>query len=204
MLHSIARNAANAMPCNVYRTLGALTLMLAAGCTLFNDNLRPVEPGELWRSAQMSPGRLEYAIQKHGIKTVISLRGVNEDEAWYRDEVAKCAELGVTHYDLPWTMRRIPEPESLQQLLEWYESAEKPILVHCQAGIHRAGVASASYKLYTGADVETARKQFGLYFGGAPIGNLLDLYEGSGKPFAEWVRTDYPAIYEARMAKDEP
>jgi len=181
--------------------MGAFALLLAAGCTLFNDNLRPVESGELWRSGQMSPGRLEYAIAKHGIKTVISLRGVNEDEAWYRDEVAKCAELGVTHHDLPWTMRRIPEPESLQQLLDWYASAEKPILVHCQAGIHRAGVASASYRLYRGADVETARKQFGLYFGAAPIGEVVDLYEGNEKPFADWVREDYPALYRMRAAQ---
>jgi hypothetical protein len=98
-------------------------------------------------------------------------------------------------------MRRIPEPESLLQLLEWYETAEKPILVHCQAGIHRAGVASASYKLYHGADVDTARDQFGFYFGGAPIGNLLDLYEGSAKPFSDWVREDYPAIYETRRTE---
>jgi protein tyrosine phosphatase (PTP) superfamily phosphohydrolase (DUF442 family) len=184
------------MPRNRYGVL-LLMLLLTAGCTLFNDNLRPVERGEFWRSAQMSPDRLEYTIRKHGIKTVISLRGANVDESWYRDEVGKCAELGVVHYDLPWTMRRIPEPESLQQLVAWFETAEKPILVHCQAGIHRAGVASASYKLYKGADVDSAREQFGIYFGGAPIGNVLDLYEGSEIPFAEWVRTKYPAIYEA-------
>ncbi len=201
MPHSIACKTVKAMPHNNYGIPIIVALLLTAGCTLFNDNLRPVERDELWRSAQMSPERLEYAIQKHGIKTVISLRGVNEDEAWHRNEVAKCAELGVAHYDLPWSMRHIPEPESLQRLLDWYETAEKPILVHCQAGIHRAGVASACYELYKGADVKIARQQFGIYFAGAPIGTLLDLYEGSDKPFSGWVRTDYPTIYRAHLAK---
>lgn len=187
---------------NRYGALALLMLMIS-GCALFNDNLRVVERGELWRSAQMSPERLANTIQKHDIKTVISLRGVNESESWYRDEVTICEELGVTRYDLPWTMRRIPEPQSLQQLITWFETAEKPILVHCQAGIHRAGVASASYKLYKGADVETARDQFGLYFGDAPIGNVLDLYEGSEIPFAAWVRTDYPIVYATRIAETE-
>lgn len=187
---------------NRYGALALLMLMMP-GCALFNDNLRVVERGEFWRSAQMSPERLAYTIQKHNIKTVISLRGVNESESWYRDEVAICEELGVTRHDLPWTMRRIPEPQSLQQLMTWFETAERPILVHCQAGIHRAGVASASYKLYKGADVETARDQFGLYFGGAPIGNVLDLYEGSEKSFADWVRTDYPVVYATRLAEAE-
>lgn len=202
MTHSIARKTAKAMSRNGYDVLALLVLM-TTGCALVNDNLRVVEHGELWRSAQMSPERLAYIIEKHDIKTVISLRGVNKDESWYRDEVALCNELGVTRYDLPWTMRRIPEPQSLQQLMAWFETAEKPILVHCQAGIHRAGVASASYKLYKGADVVTARDQFGLYFGGAPIGNVLDLYEGSEKSFAEWVRTDYPLIYATRIAEAE-
>lgn len=202
MAHSIARKAAKAMSCNGYGVVVLLVLM-TAGCALVNDNLRVVEHEELWRSAQMSPERLAYTIEKHNIKTVISLRGVNESESWYRDEVAICEELGVTRHDLPWTMRRIPEPESLQQLMAWFETAEKPILVHCQAGIHRAGVASASYKLYKGADLETARDQFGFYFGGAPIGNVLDLYEGSEKSFADWVRTDYPVVYATRLAEAE-
>ncbi len=190
------------MPHKMIRVTLAALLLVGTGCALVNDNLRKVERGELWRSAQMSPGRLEYAVTRHGIKTVINLRGVNAEEPWYRDEVAACERLGVTHHDLPLTMKQIPEPESLQQLVEWFETADKPILVHCQAGIHRAGVASASYKLFKGADVNEARKQFGICFHHAPIGELLDLYEGSDKPFAEWVCTDYAEAYAAHFHTD--
>ena len=47
-----------------------------------------------------------------------------------------------------------------------------------------------------GDSVEDARKEFGLFFIDAPIGELLDLYDGS-KPFEKWAREDYPRIYAA-------
>ncbi|MCC6491077.1 MAG: dual specificity protein phosphatase family protein [Candidatus Hydrogenedentes bacterium] len=184
------------MPRNIHRIATASLLMLGAGCALVNDNLRKVEDDEFYRSAQMSRGRLGYVVTKHQIKTVVNLRGANPDEEWYQNEVAVCEERGVAHHDLKWTMRRIPEPESLQQLVDFFQSAEKPILVHCQAGIHRAGTASAAYKLYKGASPRAARRQFGIYFHDAPIGELVDLYEKANKPFAEWVRTDYVQVYE--------
>jgi len=47
-----------------------------------------------------------------------------------------------------------------------------------------------------GADTATARKQFRIGFNDAPIGELVTLYEGSPKPFKQWVLEDYPAKYE--------
>ena len=108
----------------------------------------------------------------------------------------------MTHYDLPWSKEKLPDPESLAQFVAWCQTAEKPILVHCQGGTHRSGVASAVYLLLQGKSVDEARKQFGPFFDNAPIGALLDLYDGS-KPFAEWVVSDYPRLYAKAKSMPE-
>ena len=168
-----------------------LLLCLAAGC------VRTVERGRFYRSGQMQPAMLAHAIDSRGIRTVINLRGSSPDETWYVREVETCARMGVTHHDLDWTKRRIPEPESLARFVELVETSDPPMLIHCQGGVHRSGVASAMYLLVRGRSVEEARKQLGLFFNDAPIGAVLDMFEGSPLPFAEWVGTVYPGLYEA-------
>ena len=93
----------------------------------------------------------------------------------------------------------MPEPEALAWLVGLYESGDTPILVHCQGGTHRSGVAAAVYVLLQGGTVEDAREQFNQFFNDAPIGELLTLYEGSDAPFDQWIVESYPELYAARM-----
>ena len=159
-------------------------------------NFRTVEKNVFYGSRQMAPKALERAVHKYGIKTVINLRGNNPGTPWYDDEVAACRRLGVAHESFAWSKGRLPDPESLLKFIELVESGQKPFLAHCEGGTHRTGVAAACYLLLQGADLATARKQFGPFFNDAPIGQLIDLYEGSNMPFAQWVREVYPARYD--------
>ena len=174
--------------------------LFAPACHHLDYNFREVEPGAFYRSGQMPGWRLERAITNHGIGTVINLRGSAPEEDWYITERAVCARRGAAHHDLDWTMRALPTPESLAQLLAWYRTEEPAILVHCQGGTHRSGVASACYLLDKGASLDTARDQLGVFFNDAPIGAVLDLYAGSSLPFAEWVETQYPRAYAEAAA----
>lgn len=182
------------IPREFLRASVVVWVLLSAGCSVFNDNFRAVEPGRFYRAGQMGRAKLDAVIGYYDIKTVVNLRGSEPGGDWYRRELRVCEENGVAHVDLEWSMRRLPSPESLQRLLDVLETSPKPILVHCQAGVHRAGTASAVYVLLEGGSIEDARDQFGLFFMDAPIGGVLDLYDGS-KPFAQWVREDYPSLY---------
>jgi protein tyrosine/serine phosphatase len=184
----------------MHRALALVVLaVLAPGCAYLDSNFRTVQPDAFYRSGQMSAPRLAEAIEDHHIATVINLRGAS-DESWYVEKLAVCDARGVAHYDLDWTKRRIPEPESLAAYVTLLQAADRPLLVHCQGGTHRTGVASAVYILLEGGDVLQAREEFGIFFDDAPIGELLDLYEGSPLPFADWVLTDYPALWQAEQA----
>ncbi len=183
-----------------------LTVLAGAeGCALLNGNFRTVEPQAFYRSGQLDPQHLERVIERHDIRTVINLRGEHPEEAWYREETAVCAAAGVEHHSLQWSKNRLPDPDSLAEFVRLCGEAERPVLVHCQGGTHRTGMASACYVLLEGGDVAEARRQFGLLFGDAYIGTLLDLYEGSPLAVDAWCLEAYPAIYaQASPTRPEP
>ena len=180
--------------------LGLVALLLAGPIIYYFPmyNFRTVEAGAFYGSRQMGGAALEKAVQKRGIRTVINLRGENPGSDWYDEEAAACARAGVTLVILGWSQGSLPEPASLARFIEVVESGQGPFLAHCAGGTHRTGVASAVYLLLKGADVPTARKQFRIGFNDAPIGELLDLYEGSPLPFRQWVLEVYPGLYDQR------
>ena len=188
-------------------SLLVLFAAMSSGCARLGANLQEVDPGAYYRSGQMTAAVLSGTLKWHDIETVVNLRGESPDKLWYRSETAVCAKQGIEHYDLDWTMRRPPEPESLQAFVSIISDAEKPMLVHCQGGVHRAAVAAACYRLMQGDSVEEAREEFGILFNDAPIGQLLELYEESdlyeqGGAFKQWVFEEYPAQYEALGFED--
>jgi protein tyrosine/serine phosphatase len=155
-----------------------------------------VETGEFYRAGQMADHRLGRFVTAHDIQTVVNLRGESPGTEWYENERAVCAALDVSHYDLDWSMKRLPSPESLAALVGILDTAEGPILVHCHGGTHRAAIASATYRLLNGESIDDARDEIGVFFNDAPIGELLDLYEEDGGDFRTWVIKRYPAVYE--------
>jgi len=119
-------------------------------------NLRVVEDGVLYRSAQLSPSGLDRVIHDYGIRTVVSFRDTEEGKAavppdqW---EESFCAKLGVNHVRMPlrvWSYERgvIPADENVQRFLEIVNDPTKlPVLVHCFRGVHRTGTYCAIYRM---------------------------------------------------------
>ena len=183
-------------------TVLALLVGLGSGCLCVRANLRAVEPNAFYRSGQLSPAALQRIVKRRGIRTVINLRGATPHESWYREERDRCAALGIAHHDFSWSRGELPPPGSLAAYMHTLDAAERPVLVHCNGGTHRAAVAAACHLLSQGAPIEQAREQLGLFFNDAPIGGLLDLYEGSPMAFRAWVTEVYPSRYkEVRAPK---
>ncbi len=134
------------------RFLLVIGMGLAAGCSseeevnLDHINFHAVEEGKAYRSAQPRPDELRQLIDDFGIKTVINLRGENAGETWYDGEVKVCGEKGIAHENVRLSSQSLPSPEELADLLTTLETAERPILMHCQGGADRSGLASALYR----------------------------------------------------------
>jgi protein tyrosine/serine phosphatase len=130
------------------------------------ENFHEIDPGKYYRSAQPKASKLEKYIQKYNIKTVINLRGKSAGEDWYDQEVEVLQKYQVPLISIAMNAERLPHRQDLLKLLEAFESAERPILLHCQAGVDRTGEASAIYQmLYMGKTQKEAMKMLSFYYG---------------------------------------
>jgi protein tyrosine/serine phosphatase len=133
--------------------LAAALLLTIGGCATLDTLLRSYDPTNFhiveerqwYRSAQLLPGELQALVAKHSIQSVINLRGARPGSWWYDEEVEVAHELGLEHVDIEWTVRSIPSRPLLLSFLRAVEELPRPILVHCQAGADRTGLASALY-----------------------------------------------------------
>ena len=164
-------------------------------------NFSAVEPGILYRSNHPMPGQLAALARRHGIRTIINLRGARAcgSDALSRDAAAR---LGLTQIDMALDSRAAPQVERILRLAEIFRTMRTPALMHCKSGADRAGLAAGLYVLFQGGTAAAALQELSwrhLHFGASATG-ILDAFfrcyaaTGEGKkPFLDWVREDYDA-----------
>ncbi|MCM2472557.1 dual specificity protein phosphatase family protein [Rhizobium sp. CG5] len=136
------------------------------GCGLYigylhlSGNFHEVIPGEYYRSAQPSAAQIADYVDRYKIKTIVNLRGRVSDAEWYQDEILAAQDLGIAHIDFKMSATHALTPERAQELVQLLKTAQKPILVHCQGGADRSGLASVIYLNQVALmDEHTAEKQ---------------------------------------------
>jgi protein tyrosine phosphatase (PTP) superfamily phosphohydrolase (DUF442 family) len=134
-------------------------------------NFHVITPGEAYRSAQLDSDELQHYIRKYNIKSIINLRGKRTGRSWYQEELQVSKQFNCRHYDLSIPPDKSPSPEQVNKLLHLFETAPRPVLLHCKAGADRSGLAAALWKtVVDGAPKKLAGKQLSLRFGHFPIG----------------------------------
>jgi protein tyrosine/serine phosphatase len=163
------------------------------------SNFSTVVPGRLYRSNHPTPSRLAAQVRRHGIRTLVNLRGRcgNGSDALSR---AQAARLGICFIDAPFSGGRAPSREQMLALAEAYRHAPEPILIHCKSGADRAGFAAALFLVLEGASVAQALRQLTLRHGHLrrSRAGVLDAVllrfarEAEGRRgFIDWLRADY-------------
>lgn len=134
---------------------------------LIDSNLHEIDPGQFYRAGQMSNPELIETVKRLGIKSVIDLRfGDDEPPPNVPTEEETTKALGGSYYHLRSKSSELPQLEEVQKLIEVYDTAERPLLVHCSSGTHRSGFASAVWVLTQDQDArEKALDQFSPRFG---------------------------------------
>lgn len=127
---------------------------------------RVVTPGKFYRTGQPSADMLRKIIRENGIRTIINLKDEDPDPLlpsgyWTRGSIREsqlCKEEGVNFVFISWDgdkgllSRLIATPERrpivIDQFLEICDRPESyPILIHCEAGLHRTGALVAIYRM---------------------------------------------------------
>jgi undecaprenyl-diphosphatase len=138
---------------------------------LEHGNFHQITNGEAYRSAQMNGTALEHCIKNYQIKSVLNLRGKFPDEKWYSDEIRVSSECGVKHFDLFLSAYRVLTPEETQTLMGIFETAPRPILIHCRGGADRSGLVSAMWKVIVDKSSKLdASKQLSIFYGHISLG----------------------------------
>jgi protein tyrosine phosphatase (PTP) superfamily phosphohydrolase (DUF442 family) len=193
-----------------------LALAAEAGRVFFWTNRHAVVPGRVYRSAQLTASGLADEIAEHGIRTVVNLRGTCPDTPWYLAEARATVASDVNLEDVSLSAKRLPPPAEVRRLVEVLDHTEYPILLHCQQGADRTGLAAAGVLLlHSDATLAQARRQLWPRYGHVSVGRteaidrFFDFYETwlaaqnethSRENFRRWATEEYcPGPYRARL-----
>ncbi len=163
-----------------------------APLTIF-DNFHVIAPDQAYRSAQLDAESLRLVIDTYGIRTIVNLRGENEEAAWYRNEHAVAEAAGVAIVDIPMSAGELPSRETLLLLYDTFLTAEHPLLIHCQGGADRTGAAAAIWRMVVlGEPREVAQQELSLFYGHfAARHPKMDELVRIFQPDRRWIAQDY-------------
>lgn len=153
------------------RIVGGLfgLLILYAGWNFWQGNYHTLREGEVYRAGQLTSEQLTQHIKQDGIRSIINLQGADEDEQWYRDEIAVARANNIPHTDFKLSSTKELTDQQMHELVALMKKQPKPLLIHCLGGADRTSLASALY-LYAikGEPAATAAKQLSIRFGHFP------------------------------------
>lgn len=160
-------------------------------------NFHWVRDGEAARASQAHIGGLERLMKRHGLKSIVNLRGENRDLGWWRYEKRVCKSLGARHLDAMMDSRHLPTRPMLVRLIQTFEEAPRPLLLKCSGGNDRTGLAAALYLIHR--DGWNARAAALAQFSGvarkqqrwAKLFLSFAEEEARGRPLGEWIAIAY-------------
>ncbi len=140
--------------------------LLPAAAPHINNNFHVLVEGKGYRSAQPSGAEIRRYFAQYRIATILNLRGASPGSGWYDEEVRTARELGLYHEDFAMSGRQQLAPYQILQLVRLMENAPKPLLIHCEAGADRTGLASALFMVeVAGRSEKEAESELSLRYG---------------------------------------
>lgn len=134
---------------------------------VFRYNFHEVVPGRLYRSAEMPRDVLTAVVRENRIRTVIDLR-LQEDfvDESGRTEADAARDGGARYVHIPLSSARADQLPRIKRLLDTFDTAETPLLVHCSSGTHRSGFATVLWLLEKEhAPLDAAESQISARYG---------------------------------------
>ena len=110
----------------------------------------------VYRSNQPGPRRVK-AWAGQGIRSILSLRGASK-QAFFALEQEAAAKHGLRFETVRLNARAASPRKEFLALFRFFRDLEGPWVMHCKSGADRAGLASALYVIWSGGNIQDARK----------------------------------------------
>jgi len=117
---------------------------------LFPKNFGIVEPGQLYRSGQISRWQIEKTLKDHDIKVIVALSAHGGKQADLDAEMKAVSQLGIDRQVFALGGDGTGNIEHYAEAIAAIDKAKhdgKPVLVHCIAGAQRTGGVIATYEM---------------------------------------------------------
>ena len=132
----------------------------------FSDNFHEVQESRCYRSKTLPADALEKYVQEKQLKTILNLREADATAEWFCKEKEIAEKHCVHFYTVTLDASRPPTKEEIQKILNIFNGASVPLLIHCAAGADRTGMISALWVLEKmNGTLDEALKQQELYYG---------------------------------------
>lgn len=181
----------------------SLPLVLAIATATACSGFRSVREG-VYRAPQMHEDLLARTITEHGIRTIVCLRGAGKAS---RQSARAAFATGAAFWIVPMSATHLPPPATLLAVWDVAERAERPLILHCRAGVDRSGLASAIIILHDTGDLAEARGQLNLIPYGhmawsatGAMDEVLDRFAphaAAGMTFPDWVTKVYALEFDS-------
>jgi protein-tyrosine phosphatase len=117
-----------------------------------------VAPGQIYRSGEMEKGPFLRVLDKHQIKTILTLlnREPGDPDQEFEEEVVAEKGIKLIRIGMPGNgIARFDDLDEAAAILA--DSSTHPLLVHCSAGVNRTGAVVAAWRMkYCGWTLEDA------------------------------------------------
>jgi len=157
-----------------------------------------VEEGRVYRSNHPLPGGLRRLVKRHGIRSIVNLRGEPHETSASGLTHAEATRLGLTQFHLRLAAGGVPDRERIERLIATLPTLPQPMLIHCKSGADRTGLVAAIWLLMQGREPSVALRELSLRYGHikASRTGILDMFLADyarawPTPFLEWLRHDY-------------
>jgi protein-tyrosine phosphatase len=125
---------------------------------VFPKRFFEVAPGQIYRSGEMKEGPFLRVMDKHQIRTILTLlnREPGDPEQEFEEALAQEKGVQLTRIGMPGDgIARFDKLDQAASILA--DSSKHPLLVHCSAGVNRTGAVVAAWRMkYCGWTPEDA------------------------------------------------
>lgn len=140
-----------------------LALILGAGGKfgryfVFPKRFAVVEPGQIFRGGEQESGPYRRIVRDRGIRTIVTLLDDRPNDRQERAETRVLESQGLKRIRIPMPGDGRGSFDDLDRAADALADPQnRPVFVHCAAGVHRTGASIAAYRMkYRGWDYDRA------------------------------------------------